>query len=114
MQMRLPNAHQAVVAPEKITGYLLSDANEYSAAKADFFYRFGFRRYDWQILANALRQQGANNGVVRTVETAYGLHYIIDGIIETPDGRNPLVRTVWQIATGTDYPRLITARPLRR
>ena len=32
-------------------------------------------------------------------------------IEETSDGRNPCVRTVWQIDRGSDYPRFITAYP---
>ena len=48
------------------------------------------------------------------VETPYGPRYHVDGAIERPDGRNPWVRTVWQIDLGRNYPRLITRRPRRR
>ena len=112
--MRLPNAHRALVEREKITDYLLATVDSSDPSKPDFFFRFGFSADNWQAFAEALRLQGAANDVVRIVETAYGLRYHIDGIIETPDGRNPWIKTVWQIDAGTDYPRLITARPLRR
>lgn len=112
--MMLPNAHNAVVEREKITEYLLADINPPDPSKPDFFFRFGFSADDWQAFAEALKLQGATNEVVRIVETPYGLRYHIDGSIDTPDGRNPWIKTVWQIDAGTDYPRLITARPLRR
>ena len=112
--MRLPNADQAVVEPEKITEYLLSHTNPRSRGKAGFFVRFGFNSDNWQGLTEALVRQGSNHEVVSVYDTVYGLRYLVDGIIETPDGRNPSIRTVWQVDPGTDYPRLITARPLRR
>ena len=47
-----------------------------------------------------------------TVDSAYGTRYAVDGPLETPDGRNPLVRTVWIVDKGSARPRLITAHPL--
>ena len=111
--MRLPNAHRAVVEQEKITSYLLSVTLD-DWSKGDFFLRFGFSADNWQAFAEALILQGATHEVVRVTESPYGLRYHVDGIIETPDGRNPRIKTVWQIDAGTDYPRLIMARPLRR
>lgn len=110
--MKLPNAHRAVIEPEKITDYLLSITSPRGRSKVRFFLRFGFSADNWQAFDEALRLQGAANEVVSIVDTAHGLRYRVDGIIETPDGRNPRIRTVWQINTGTDYPRLLTARPL--
>ena len=49
------------------------------------------------------------------VETSsYGQWYIIEGIIRSPDMRNPLIRTVWFVESGEDTPRFVTAYPLRR
>ncbi len=110
--MKLPNAHRAVVEGEKITNYLLSTTSPRGKSKANFFVRFGFSADNWQAFFNALKHQGAKNEVVRIDETVYGPRYHVDGIIETLDGRNPRIKTVWQYDTGTDYPRLITARPL--
>jgi hypothetical protein len=47
------------------------------------------------------------------VGTDYGMRYSVDGTIETPDGRSPGVRTVWQVDTGDGRPRLVTAYPLQ-
>ena len=112
--MRLPNAHLARIDRQKITDDLLSSVNPRGRAKADFFQNFGFRVDRWQEFADALKRQAASHGVARIVETPFGPRYQVDGAIETPDGRNPWVRTVWQIDLGSDYPRLITAHPRRR
>ncbi len=112
-QLRLPNAHLTWIEQEKISDYLLSSTNPRGKAKADFFLSFGFSLARWEQLAEALRRHATSHAVARVVETAYGPRYHVDGEIETPDGRNPLVRTVWQIDLGSDYPRFITAHPYR-
>ena len=112
--MRLPNAEQARVDRNKITDYLLSVTHADGRSKAEFFDRFGFRVEEWQRLAEALRVHGASHQAIRVVETSYGTRYSVDGALETPDERNPIVRTVWMIDRGSDTPRLITAHPLRR
>ena len=112
--MKLHNAHRARIDRRKITDYLLSSANPRGRAKADFFQRFGFRIDRWEEFADALNRQAASHEVTRVVETSYGPRYHVDGPIESPDGRNPRVRTVWQVDRGSDFPRFITAYPRRR
>ena len=109
--MKLPNADQTQVDREKITGYLLSDTHPDGSSKAAFFKRFGFRTEEWEILAGALRKHGVNHAVVKTVESAHGVRYTVEGAIETPDGRNPRIRTVWVVEKDSARPRLITAYP---
>ena len=41
------------------------------------------------------------------------MRYIIEGELDAPDGRKPIVRVVWFIKTETDVPRLATAYPLK-
>ena len=38
--------------------------------------------------------------------------YAIDGALDTPDQRRPLVRSVWALEQGSEAPRLVTAYPL--
>lgn len=112
--MRLPYGENARVEPEKIADYLLSTTSPRGRNKAVFFLSFGFSTEHWQGFAEALRLQGTTHDVVRVSETGHGPRYHVDGALETPDGRNPQVRTVWQMDVGSDIPRLITAYPLRR
>jgi len=110
--MKLPNAQLAVVEQEKVVGYLLNPAHRYGASKARFFVEFGFRLDDWETLSRALREHGQQLEVSMERETGFGPRYEVDGPLNTPGGRTPLVRTVWQLDDGQVAPRLITAYPL--
>ena len=44
-------------------------------------------------------------------ETGFGPRYEVHGELETPDGRRPLICTVWQLNADQTAPRLITAYP---
>lgn len=52
---------------------------------------------------------GRQNEVTKVTETAYGPRYEVEGELQTPDGRTPGIRTVWQLDRGLVAPRLITA-----
>jgi hypothetical protein len=45
-------------------------------------------------------------------ETGFGPRYAVEGELNTPTGRRPRVRTVWQMDKGAIAPRLISAYPL--
>lgn len=62
----------------------------------------------------ALIEHGKQNPVDSSVESDYGTRYIVEGELDTPDGRTPHVRTVWIIEPHQTSPRLITAYPVRR
>jgi hypothetical protein len=110
--MKLPNAKDALVERGKIADYLLNPAHRYGASKARFFNQFGFRLADWKILAEALREHGRTHEVANTHETGFGPRYVVEGELNTPIGRRPRVRTVWQMDKGAVAPRLISAYPL--
>jgi hypothetical protein len=109
--MRLPNLYQAVVSEEKIAAYLLNPQHPDGAPKAAFFTAMGFSRADWLVLAAALRQVAEMNDVAGQLESAHGTKYIVDGLLDTPSGRTPRVRTVWIVDHGATVPRLVTAYP---
>jgi hypothetical protein len=46
-----------------------------------------------------------------TVASPHGKKYIVDGQIETPIGKTPIVRTIWIVDTGESIARLVTAYP---
>ena len=112
--MKLPDANHGIVDRRKIMDYVLSGRHPDGRSKAEFFSSFGFSRMHWETFARALRVHGQSGTVTSLTESTYGVRYSVDGIIETPDGRNPRVRTVWMVASGNDEPRLVTAHPLRK
>ena len=107
--MKLPNGEQSRVDREKVKDYLLSVTHPEGPGKAEFFSRFGFRLENWVVLADALRKHRASHTVAKSVESSYGARYALEGELESPDGRNPRVRTIWIIERGAKTPRLITA-----
>ena len=112
--MKLPNAENVLVEREKIADYLLNLSHRYGASKARFFMEFGFRVEAWESLVEALREHGQQKEVRRVRQTPFGPRYEVEGELNTPDGRRPLIRTVWQLDQGQIAPRLITAYPLER
>ena len=112
--MKLPNYEYAVVPRAKVVGYLLSDTHRDGQHKTAFFKRFGFMTVEWERLAQALREHAAEHDVTHVETSSYGQRYIVEGIIRSPDMRNPLIRAVWFVESGEDTPRFVTAYPLRR
>lgn len=113
-RMKLPH-HESVEIPEqKIAEYLLSSTHRDGRHKAAFFSSFGFSTERWEVLAEALREHAANHEVAKVEDSPFGTRYIVEGVLTTPDGRNPLVRSVWFIDAGETTPRLVTAYPLKR
>ena len=110
--MQLPYLQNALVEEQKVTQYLLSE--ERSEGKAAFFAAFGFTPAQWELLRDALLAHAGSYEVARAVSNLYGAKYIIEGILQSPDGRNPNVRSVWIIEAGSFTPRLVTAYALER
>jgi len=109
--MTMPNAHLAIGEQEKIAGYLLNPAHPDNGGKAAFFLSLGFRSADWQALAAALCKLAATDTVIKNVASPHGCKYVLDGRMETPCGKRPVVRTVWIVDDGLPAPRLVTAYP---
>lgn len=108
---RLPKAELCHVEQKKICDYLLNHQHAQGASKAGFFSARGFSPNQWQVFAQALSEQGRNNQVTRTTATEWGTRFQVDCHCPTPDGRNPCIRTVWEIGNN-GVPRLLTAHPL--
>jgi hypothetical protein len=107
----VPNADRAVIAHEKLTGYLLNVSHKRGGPKARLLLSVGYRSDDPRALESDLRSQHLSLDVTRTHENAYGVVYEIEGPIETPGGRRVRFCSVWQVDTGTDLPRFITMYP---
>jgi len=110
--MKVPQSDYAMVSAQKITEYLLSLSHPEGHDKAVFFNRIGFSVSHWEQLADALLRHVQDYELANMAPNQFGIRYIVEGALITPGGRNPLVRSVWFIASGEDIPRLVTAYPL--
>lgn len=110
-KLKLPSLEKAVVSEPKMTEYLLSPTHPEGRDKAAFFTRFGFTIDEWVVLAEALMEHAKAFEVTKTAESRFGIRYVIEGQLQTPDGRNPIIRSVWFIAHEDDTPRFVTAYP---
>jgi hypothetical protein len=84
----------------------------YGRHKAKFLMRFGFSLARKSELAAALRSHGAGCEVTKVETSPFGMRYTVEGKLVTPDGRNPLVRSVWFVEKSEDTPRLVTVYPI--
>jgi hypothetical protein len=75
--------------------------------------RFGFEPLHPDSLAAALLLHARSHEVTRLQKTPFGTNYVIEGELETPDGRKPHVRIIWAIDEGTKVPRFATLVPLK-
>jgi hypothetical protein len=109
--MKLPNPSRAVIEREKIVDYLLNPAHPDNGGKAEFFEALGFQPEKWGILAAAILAMARQTEVAENVSSPHGQKYVIVGRIESPDGKSPLVKTIWIVDSGAKTARLVTAYP---
>jgi hypothetical protein len=109
--MRVPNADRAIVAAEKLSGYLLNVSDKRGGPKARMLLSLGYQSDDPLSLESDLRTQHLSLDVARTLQNTYGVVYEVEGPIKTPSGRIVRFCSIWQVDTGTDVPRFITMYP---
>jgi len=103
----IPNAQQAIIAPEKFGRYLLLTAR--SKGKSRFFAALGYTRDNWTEFETALREQHLILDAEEVDDTQWGKMYAIVGPITGPSGEQANVRSIWIIRTGEETPRFVTA-----
>ncbi len=111
--MRIPGADQAIIAEQKLVGYLLNPSHPRGRAKARLLHSLGYDRGNPQALADDLRRQHLTHEPETVKESPIGTQFIILGPIRTPRGRTRVFKSVWQIDRGDQVPRLITMVPQR-
>jgi hypothetical protein len=109
--MRIPNADRAVIAPEKLRGYLLNPLHRRGGPKARLLMSLGYRAEDCGQLEQDLRTQHLTSEVTAVTRTEYGVRFDIVATIVTPSGTQYDFCSIWQIDEGSDVPRLITLFP---
>ncbi len=112
--MKVPNEDVAVVPRAKVVDYLLSESHFDGRHKAAFFRSFGFAPQDWQELAEALKRHVHQHEIAAEKPSPFGRRFIVEGIMQMPDGRTPLVRTIWFLRSEENRPCFVTAYPLKQ
>ncbi len=109
--MNLPNSEKAVVPPDKLTDYLLSNSHLAGRWKASFFRSIGFSETNVDELKIALINVANRGEVKSTITSAFGVKYVVEGRIVAPNGKVAVIQTVWVVEPGEERPRLVTAYP---
>jgi hypothetical protein len=77
--VKLRNAHLAVIDRSKVLDYLLNEAHPDNGGKARFFALLGYSREDPERLMKALRDVAEHGEVVSSAESVHGEKYVVDG-----------------------------------
>jgi len=106
---QLPHAADARVDDAKVRDYLLNPYNPQNRGNAGQFGQYGFTRDRWEDLAAAIASHAIFNQVIQITVSRHGTKYVVACELQTPDRRNPCLRSVWIIEPGRNHPRLVTA-----
>ena len=96
---------------DKLCDYLLNTAHRRGGSKAKLLLSMGYASDDWQRLETDLRVHHLAAEVDYETDSDYGKRYEIVAPLPDLSGGQVLFRSIWQIDTGTDFPRLITMYP---
>jgi hypothetical protein len=109
--MKLPNAQDAIIAPEKLRDYLLNPAHRRGGPKSRVLRAMGYEAQNWPQLEADLRSQHLSADIESEELTDYGWRYVIQTALTGPRGHAVIFYSVWQIDLGSDRPRLVTMYP---
>lgn len=107
---RIPGPEKAVLDPEKIREYLLSETHPVGKFKARYFAALGFRREHWHELAKKLRDTVELEAVLAEVNR-FGWKFKVRATLQGPSGRSAQVVVIWIVRVGESFPRFVTAYP---
>ena len=106
--MKLPNPDRAVVEIEKLRDYSLNPEHERGKHKARVLRSaLGFSQEDAERLRQMILVAARTEEATPTKLLPYGQLYTLDFSAEGLSG-TVTIRTGWLVATGTDFPRLVT------
>ena len=111
--MKVTDLGVPIVPAKKVGEYLLSNAHPKWRHKAAVFLRFGFDAATAEVMAAALVNHALEHAIVKEEPSRFGRRFVVEGALVTPDGRNPMVRTVWFLRTNENEPCFVTAYPMK-
>jgi hypothetical protein len=107
---RLPEAHRAVVDPDKLRDYVLSPHHEHGRHKARVFLSaLGIGQDNWEYLREQIVTGVVDADVSEVRAGRFGLRYSVPMVIEGLNGQTHEVITGWIIEQQGAPPRLTTA-----
>ncbi len=95
----------------KITQYLLDPTHKKGGPKSVFFRAFGFSADDVATITASLTAHPDLHPIETTSVDQWGTTLTVLCNVQTPDGRNPCIRTVWQVRNGETDAQFVTAYP---
>ena len=106
----LPNAFTASTPQAKIQGYLLNNNHPVGQHKEKVLNSvLGYNYNNWDELADYIYKAVQKNGVSNIEVTKYGTKYKVPVRVYGKKKKSMVLNTVWQIDTGSNIPRFITA-----
>ena len=99
----------AIIAPEKLTKYLLQWQPENDKSK--FLEKGGYKAASWERLATDIREQILPREAELMRKTHYGAMYQIKGILKGPNGVLLKIITIWMKENKTQKTKFITLYP---
>jgi hypothetical protein len=100
------DANSAIIDPAKLRDYCLSSEHPRGKHKARVFLSvLGLSQNDWQILADAIRENLALAKWIADDVDDFGRRYHVDMRIKH-SGRSAMIRTLWIVRCGEKFPRL--------
>ena len=92
---------------------MLSLSHPVGGSKATFFRTLGYGEETAALLAEELLEIGATGDIHATIETNFGVKYLIPGELTGPAGETRRIQTVWIVDRGQAALRFVTAYPLQ-
>ncbi|GAB1410283.1 hypothetical protein MASR1M90_14370 [Desulfovibrionales bacterium] len=108
----MPNVDEAIVAIEKISGYILDPDNEKGKHKAKVLasaFGLQFNEEDAEYLRSAIASGLANGTVTSESHSKHGKKYNVAIAITGKNGHSEEMTTGWIIDKGSEIPRFVTA-----
>jgi hypothetical protein len=107
------NGKNLVIEEKKVKKYLLNPAHPDGGGKAKYFENLGYTHSNWKQFVAALGDHAVKAEITQILSTEYGMKFILEGVIETLEGSQVLIRSVWVVNKQEKFPILVIAYPLK-